>query len=93
MFVLVPSPKFTRELKKLFKKQKSLKPKIHKIFDRLSDDPQDPTLGSHKVNLSLYGEVWSSKVNGDIRIIWDYNNSGEIEIILINIGGHDQIYR
>jgi mRNA-degrading endonuclease YafQ of YafQ-DinJ toxin-antitoxin module len=93
MFTLIPSSKFTRELKKLVKSQKKLRAKIDKVFDKLSDNPQDPKLGSHKVHLTVYGEVWSSAVTGDIRIIWNYNQNGEIEIILINIGGHDKVYR
>jgi mRNA-degrading endonuclease YafQ of YafQ-DinJ toxin-antitoxin module len=55
MFTLIPSSKFTRELKKLVKSQKKLRGKIDRVFDKLSDNPQDPKLGSHKVHLTVYG--------------------------------------
>jgi mRNA-degrading endonuclease YafQ of YafQ-DinJ toxin-antitoxin module len=93
MFQFLSNNLFKKNYKNLVKNNKKLKAKIDLTLIKLANNPQDPTLGSHKVNLSLYGEVWSSKVNGDTRIIWDYNNSGEIEIILINIGGHNQVYR
>jgi len=46
-----------------------------------------------KVNISVLGEVCSSRITGDIRLIWEYNQENEIEIILLTIGGHDRVYR
>jgi mRNA-degrading endonuclease YafQ of YafQ-DinJ toxin-antitoxin module len=93
MFNFVANNLFKKNYKALIKNNKKLKLNIDQTLVDLGTDPHDPTLGSHKVNLSLYGEVWSSRVTGDIRIIWDYNEAQEIEIILINIGCHDKVYR
>jgi mRNA-degrading endonuclease YafQ of YafQ-DinJ toxin-antitoxin module len=92
MFEIVPTKKFTKELQKIIKNNSILKQKIFEVFQDLQDNPHKPKLGSHKVNLSKFGEVWASKVTPDIRIIWDYNSDNQIEIILFTIGGHDKVY-
>jgi len=51
-------------------------------------DPFQDCLKSHKVNTKLNGIRWSSRVTGDIRIIWDFE-SGLVNVInIFNIGGH-----
>ena len=76
-------PYFTKKLKKLVRNNIELKKKVSETILKLSLNPSDPAIVYHKV-----GNVWSSRVTGDIRIIWDYDKNQNITIILINIGGH-----
>jgi mRNA-degrading endonuclease YafQ of YafQ-DinJ toxin-antitoxin module len=77
---------FVKKYLKLIKNDLSLKLKVVKIFEQLEAEPFHPSLKSHKVQ-----HVYSSRVTGDIRIIWQYNpdNNNEIQILeLLDIGGH-----
>jgi mRNA-degrading endonuclease YafQ of YafQ-DinJ toxin-antitoxin module len=57
MFTLVVLNRFKKDFKKLVKNNNKLKSKVEKTLVLLEDDPQQKSLGSHKVSLSLYGEV------------------------------------
>jgi mRNA-degrading endonuclease YafQ of YafQ-DinJ toxin-antitoxin module len=70
---------------------------LEKKLKILAEDPEHPTLKTHKVNAIIAkSQLYSSSITGDIRIIWDYNN-GNINIIdLLDIGGHsgkDKVYK
>jgi mRNA-degrading endonuclease YafQ of YafQ-DinJ toxin-antitoxin module len=79
---------FARKYRKLISLDKKLKAKIDLIFGLLGENPRNPKLYSHKVNTSKFGVCFSSKISGDIRLIWRYKN-GELEILeLLDIGGH-----
>lgn len=88
MFVLEPTDPFVRQYAKMIRRDPSLRAKIEKAFSRLKEDPRQQNLKSHKVNTNKHGERWSSRVTGDIRIIWDYDAVGRLVLILFAIGGH-----
>ena len=89
MYSLRPTSPFVKRYKKLIKHDKLLGNKIGDIFLTLRENPHHPSLKSHKVNTPDYGLRWSSRVTGDIRIIWDYDSSSTVFIIiLLDIGGH-----
>ena len=84
MFNLVLTTYFAKKLKKLVSKNQSLKEKVKSTLLGLAENPNNPKLRSHKVS-----DVYSSRVTGDIRIIWQYGKDGEIQIReLLDIGGH-----
>jgi mRNA-degrading endonuclease YafQ of YafQ-DinJ toxin-antitoxin module len=92
-FELAPTNFFNRKLKKLISKNKSLQKLVISVFDNLKINPFIPQLKSHKVNTPKFGECFSTRVTRDIRIIWQFGESGEIEILeLLDIGGHDDVY-
>ena len=94
MFELAPKPRFTRELKKLVKKQPELAETVKMVLARLRENPRDPRLKSHKAYDSDGVPLYSVEVTGDIRIGWDYGEPGVID--LLRIGGHSgskKIYR
>ena len=93
MFILSASNSFKKTYKKFVNKNPILERKISAVLEKLSNNPQNPSLSSHKVTVSNFGEVWSSKITADIRLIWEYNAENEIEILLLTIGGHDKVYR
>ena len=74
---------FKKEYKKLIKNNKIIEKRIDVTLDKLLKSPESV---SHKV-----GEVWSCRVTGDIRIIWEYKN-GELVLLLLKIGGHNDVY-
>ena len=77
-------------MRKLIKKNPAFQNIIIEVFDKISFDPKHLGLNSHKVVTSKFGICFSSRVSGDIRILWKYSQIGVMEIIdLIDIGGHD----
>jgi len=87
MFTLNPSPKFVRQLAKLTKKNNLLKDYISVVLKTMRNDPFFESLKTRKV-LITDRSYWSSRVSGDLRIIWNFNQN-QIKIInLYNIGGH-----
>lgn len=71
------------------KKNKHSEQEINKTFDLLENNPIQKKLKTHKVTSKYTGEeCFSSSVNGDFRILWEWNND-EIHVIdCIDIGGH-----
>jgi len=82
---------FIKKYLKLINKNPILDLKIEKKLIALGKDPFEKSFRTHKVNAKNFGSSYSSRVTGDIRIIWQYNpdNNNEIQILeLLDIGGH-----
>jgi mRNA-degrading endonuclease YafQ of YafQ-DinJ toxin-antitoxin module len=92
-FELAPTKLFGKKLKKLLTKNKLLKKVVTTVFVNLQINPFIPQLKSHKVNTPKFAECYSSRVTGDLRVIWRFGDDGEIVMIeLLDIGGHDEVY-
>jgi mRNA-degrading endonuclease YafQ of YafQ-DinJ toxin-antitoxin module len=88
MYKIKYLPGYEKEVYKLLKKNPSLRPHVRKTLKLLSVNPHHPSLHSHKVTTHEFEGVWSSRITGDLRILWQYS-SFEIRLILIHkIGGH-----
>ncbi len=90
------SASFVRILKKLVKGNQILRRKAKKTIKKLGDNPFDKGLKTHKVKTRQYGNVYSSKVTGDIRIIWIFVENKKAVILALTIGGHSgkhDVYR
>jgi mRNA-degrading endonuclease YafQ of YafQ-DinJ toxin-antitoxin module len=83
MFSVEFSRYFQKQYKKLIKNNKNLEVRIDVALTKLIENPENV---SHKV-----GDFWSCRVTGEIRIIWEYKND-ELVLLLLKIGGHDQVY-
>lgn len=79
---------FQKHATKLYKQNSKLEKKVETAVIKLGNNPFDPALKSHKVNSRKYGTKWSSRVTGDIRIIWDFGKAKQPIIIAFDIGGH-----
>ena len=89
MFELRFQDYFFRKYTKLVKNNKSLDGKIERALQRLASNPKDPSLDCHRVLSAKFGSLWSCRVTGDLRIIWDYDNE-ELEVLdIFDIGGHE----
>ncbi len=75
---------------KFFKKHPEVHSKYEKTLTLLSANPHHPSLCLHKLkgNLSAY---YSISINIEYRIILDFIIV-ENEIILLDIGAHDDVY-
>jgi mRNA-degrading endonuclease YafQ of YafQ-DinJ toxin-antitoxin module len=78
--------RFQREYKKIVKGNREVEERFLSIIERLSVNPFGRGLRTHTVNISGFGRVYSSRVTGDIRIIWNFKD--DTIIILHRIGGH-----
>ena len=71
---------FKKQYKKIIKNNVILEKRIDTALRKLGDNPE---LVSHKI----VDTIWSCRVTGDIRILWEYKE-GEITLLLLKIGGH-----
>ena len=93
MFKIIKSKYFDKKAKKLTKNNHKLALKIAGVVDNLQQDPLLPSLGSHKVNTPKFGQCFSSRVTGDLRIIWRYDIDNRLEILeLLDLGSHGEVY-
>lgn len=60
----------------------------------LQNDPFAPQLKTHKLKGMLEG-TWACSVDYHTRLLFDFVtnlNTGETEILLIDIGSHEEVY-
>lgn len=79
---------FLQKVKKISKTDHKLAIKIDKVLQLLEIDPKNYVLHSHQVNSKNFGKTWSSSVTGDIRIIWNYDSSQNLVILVLTLGSH-----
>jgi Txe/YoeB family toxin of Txe-Axe toxin-antitoxin module len=71
-----------KKAQKLLKHDKILHIRFKFVIDQISQDPFENVLRTHKVDSKLFGEKYSSRLTGDLRIIWDFDKTTKIiEII------------
>ncbi len=85
---------FYYNFKRIAKKDRRLIISIEKVLKTLSIEPFSKSLRTHYVEVSSLGKVYSSRVNGDIRILWIIDNQGTI--LILRVGSHSgssKVYR
>lgn len=88
MYRLILHKNFERKFEKLTKNNKVLKTKVISTLEKISQEPFATGLRTHKVNTRNFGHKFSSRVIGDLRIIWDFGEDDEVVILILTIGGH-----
>jgi addiction module RelE/StbE family toxin len=91
---LVISSSFKRAFKAIIKRHPDLKIKIENKLKLLATDPYDPILRTHRLKGKLSG-AWACSVEYDCRIVFRFEQNEETneeEILLIDIGTHDEVY-
>ena len=88
MYQLFFSKSFDRHYTKFKRKDKKLVEKIDKTLELFRANPFFVSLKTHKVNTNNFGEVLSSWVTGDVRIIWDFDKENISIILLLDMGKH-----
>lgn len=87
MYILSISERFFRDVEKFKKRDAKLYLKISKVLKQMEMDPFVNKLRSHKVNTSIFKIAYSTRVNGDIRILWKFDDREGV-ILLLALGGH-----
>lgn len=90
MYSIVTPKQFLRQARKFFKKHPDLKPRFAKVLNDLQKDPFQPSLELHALSGKLEGcHAVSLTHNYRMTLILLIT---EQEIILLDIGSHDDVY-
>ncbi|MBT4287647.1 MAG: type II toxin-antitoxin system mRNA interferase toxin, RelE/StbE family [Deltaproteobacteria bacterium] len=90
-FTIVTTSAFLRQAKVFFRKHPELKKKFSVIVEELQKDPFLPRLQLHPLKGKLKG-LYSVSITRSYRLTLTLEIR-EHEIILIDIGSHDEVYR
>lgn len=91
MYTIGASDSFLRRAKKFFKKHPDLKKTFAEVVDDLRKDPFQPHLELHSLGGKLEG-CYAVSLTYSYRITLTLMVT-EKEIILLDIGSHDEVYR
>ena len=80
---------FKRVYRKKVKNDAELKGRFWDAAEMFAKDPFHPRLRTHKLTGRLEG-LWAFSVSFDCRVIFKFLS--KTEILLIDIGGHDEVY-
>ena len=91
MFTLTTPEQFLRQARKFFRKHPDLRPRFGEVLADLQNDPFQPRLGLHPLTGKLTG-------CHAVRLTYSYRLTltlfiTEREIVLLDIGSHDEVYR
>lgn len=79
---------FLRQAKKNFKKNPNIRTNFQQVIDKLTDNPFEPSLKTHKLTGELK-DFWSCSITYKIRMTFVIIDD---IIELIDIGAHDEVY-
>ena len=88
------SSSYKRAFKKVIKHTPNIRTKIISTMKLLEQDPFDPKLKSHKLQ-GILEDTWACSIAYDLRIIFTFiknTTNDETEILLIDLGTHDEVY-
>ncbi len=88
MFEISTTKYAKKKVSKLLKNNPSLIKVIDKAFNKLKNNPFDFSLHTHKVNSKNFELKFSSRINGDLRFIWDFNENKLNILDLFDIREH-----
>jgi addiction module RelE/StbE family toxin len=91
MFSIVATRHFMRRARKFLKKHPDLQDRFTQIIEDLTQDPFAPHLAYHHLGGRFKG-IQAINITDNYRITLTIAIS-EREIILLDIGSHDEVYR
>jgi mRNA interferase YafQ len=94
MTKLIISSKFKRAVRKFTRRNPQLQSRIEETITQMLDDSNNPSLGTHKLDGKLAG-LLSCSCGYDCRIIFSIEtaeDTGEMLIVLLNVGTNDEVY-
>ena len=94
MRTLIWGETFVRALKRTLRKYPNSKSEIEATLRLLQEGPFATQLATHKLKGKLAGS-WACSAGYDLRIIFDFIKSDvqqEDDILLLEIGTHDEVY-
>ena len=90
MYAIVTPLQFLRHARKFFKKHPNLRPRFAKVLSDLQKDPFQPRLELHALSGKLAG-CYAVSLTYSYRITLTLMVT-EKEIILLDIGSHNELY-
>lgn len=90
MFNIKQTDSFKRTSKKFFNKHRNLIKNFQIVTSKLSNNPFEPSLKTHKLKGELR-EFYACHLNYEYRIVLTIVIKDN-EIILVDIGTHDEVY-
>ena len=91
MFTIIATQHFLRRARKFLKKHPELQERFTQILDDLTQDPFAPHLAYHHLGGKLKG-IQAISITASYRITLTITISDQ-EIILLDVGNHDEVYR
>ena len=88
MRALISSGSFDKKISKFLSDHRELEVKINRTLELLSKDVFYPALKTHKLSGSLK-MFYSANIDYQYRIVFVFD---EKNVILFNIGSHDEVY-
>jgi mRNA-degrading endonuclease YafQ of YafQ-DinJ toxin-antitoxin module len=85
-YILKTTSEYRRKVSKINKKDKGLSERLKIAMKILAEDPFSIRLRTHVIANTDWGRVYSSRINGDVRILWAFD--GKKIILLYTIGRH-----
>jgi len=89
MYKLNSTKHFEKAVTKLLKSKRLSQEVFKKTILTLIKTPFSLKLKTHKVVSRNHGQRYSSRIDGDLRIIWDFDENENLVLLLLDIGGHD----
>lgn len=83
MYKLSFEKNFLKASKKLSTKKRLKINQLNTILERLRENPFSQSLRTHRVDSKSHGKAWSSRVDGDLRIIWNFDSEDKIIILVL----------
>jgi len=90
MYSITQTDTFEKKSIKFFKKHRDLVPKFKSVIEKLAIEPFDNSLKTHKLKGNL-SDFYACSLTYQYRIILTIEIREE-EIVLVNIGIHDEVY-
>ena len=91
MYEVIWTATFTRAAKRFVQQHPELQERLVAVLRDLEDDPFKPHLKHHQLGGNLKG-IRAISVTYDYRITFTLRVT-EKEIILLDVGSHDEVYR
>ena len=89
-FSLIETASFKRAARRFLRKHRDLVGKVYEILEQLREDPFEPSLRLHNLTGKLAGKQAVS-ITYTYRIVLCVEIT-EHDVILHNIGSHDEVY-
>ncbi|MBC8414650.1 type II toxin-antitoxin system YoeB family toxin [bacterium] len=91
MYEIVTTRHFMRRAKKFLRKHPDLRGRFTTLINELSRDPFQPHLKLHALSGKLEG-IFAAGISHSYRLTLSLQVT-EKEIILLDVGSHDEVYR
>ncbi len=90
-WTLVTTATFDRRARKFLVRHPELRPRFAEVLRKLSEDPLAPSLRLHALRGNLQG-VHAIRLTHSFRITLLLHLAAE-EVVLLDMGSHDEVYR